>query len=211
MKYAVINHCKCNEGFCDSQILLSSLPDGLPIAWRVCIFLKFCMICCILHLIQKQVSLDIMNMKRLPLFVLLILISFYSCNKDLKENTIEKWKSEIVQTEKEFAEMAGKEGIPDAFLAYAAEDVAILRNDSVLTGKEALRNFYENRNPGLGDVSLTWKPDFVAVSSSGDLGYTYGRYVYTVTDSTGNSQSREGIFHTVWKKQIDGKWRFVWD
>jgi ketosteroid isomerase-like protein len=56
---------------------------------------------------------------------------------------------------------------------------------------------------------LTWSPDFIDVSASGDMAYTYGKYNYTTTDSLGNVSEIEGIFHTVWKRQADGNWKFV--
>lgn len=122
---------------------------------------------------------------------------------------MEQWKDEIVQTEKAFSELAGKEGIPTAFLSYAAKDVVVMRNNALIVGWDALK---ESFNPGPGDnVSLSWEPDFVDVAASGDLGYTYGKYLYTVTDSLGNKTEQEGVFHTVWKRQDDGSWRFVWD
>lgn len=129
----------------------------------------------------------------------------------MKEGSIEKWKSEIIKTEQEFAEMALNEGISKAFMAYAAEDAVLLRNNSLIIGKDSLRESYKNKKLDLGKVSLTWKPDFVDVALSGDLGYTYGKYVYTTMDSIGNANVVEGIFHTVWKRQADGKWKFVWD
>jgi ketosteroid isomerase-like protein len=60
-------------------------------------------------------------------------------------------------------------------------------------------------------VSLKWTPDFIDVAASCDLGYTYGKYTFAVTDSTGKVNESRGYFHTVWKKQKDGNWRFVWD
>ena len=59
--------------------------------------------------------------------------------------------------------------------------------------------------------NLSWSPDFIDVSSSGDLGYTYGKYVFTYSDSIGNLLEDTGIFHTVWKRQADGLWKFVCD
>jgi ketosteroid isomerase-like protein len=129
----------------------------------------------------------------------------------MKEGSIEKWKSEIIEAEQEFAEMALNEGIPKAFLTYAAEDVVLLRNNTLIIGIDSLRESYKSKKSELSKVSLTWKPDFVDVALSGDLGYTYGKYVYTTTDSIGNKNVVEGVFHTVWKKQPDGKWKFVWD
>ena len=46
---------------------------------------------------------------------------------------------------------------------------------------------------------------------SRDLGYTYGHYTFSYIDSGGNKIENKGVFHTVWKRQSDGTWRFVWD
>jgi ketosteroid isomerase-like protein len=148
-------------------------------------------------------------MKR-SLFTIVVLISILpSCTQE-KKTDIEAWKKEIADTEHAFAAMAKKDGIPKAFITFAADDAVLLRNNELIKGKEAIKASYERRFPS-GNVSLTWAPDFVDVSSSGDLGYTYGKYVYTSIDSLGNSTSNEGIFHTIWKRQSDGTWKFVWD
>lgn len=148
-------------------------------------------------------------MNRSLVIIVVLVLFFSSCASD-NTNEIEKWKQEIIDTENAFVEMVKKEGIPKAFVTFAADDVAVLRGKDLIVGKEALRTSYENR-PSSGEVTLMWTPDFVDVSSSGDLGYTYGKYTYTSTDSLGNKQSNEGIFHTVWKRQTDGRWKFVWD
>lgn len=139
------------------------------------------------------------------------LIFSIGCAEQKTEGTLEKWKSEIEDAEQEFADMADKEGIPKAFLAFAAEDVVVKRGKKLIIGIGALKESYETSSPNSGTVSLTWKPDFVDVAASGDLGYTYGKYVYTATDTTGVVSIDSGIFHTVWKRQVDGKWKFVWD
>lgn len=147
-----------------------------------------------------------MKKPMIPLFILLL----YSCSLAEKEPSIENWKNEIIAAEAAFAKMAASEGIPEAFLAFAAEDAVLMRNNKLIIGKEAMRDSFAGQKQG-NKVSLSWKPDFVDVSASGDLGYTYGKYLYTTTDSTGNSTSTEGVFHTVWKRQADGTWKFVWD
>lgn len=143
--------------------------------------------------------------------MLFLSVLIYSCNTNMKQDSIEKWKNEIINTEQAFAEMAMNEGIPKAFLTYAANDVVLLRNNKLIIGIESLRESYKNKESEIGKVSLTWKPDFVDVALSGDLGYTYGKYVYTTTDSIGTKNVVEGIFHTVWKRQPDRTWKFVWD
>ena len=61
------------------------------------------------------------------------------------------------------------------------------------------------------NIKLEWKPDYIDVSISGDLGYTYGKFTFSAIDTTGKLIESEGIFHTVWKKQEDGSWKYVWD
>jgi ketosteroid isomerase-like protein len=147
-------------------------------------------------------------MTRSKLMIVLAIL-FTSCSSDNK-NEIAKWKQEIVDTEHAFAEMAKTDGIPKAFTTFAAEDVVLLREGNLIKGKVELKESYAKKIPS-GNETLTWSPDFVDVSSSGDLGYTYGKYTYNSTDSAGNVVSNEGIFHTVWKRQPDGTWKFVWD
>jgi len=140
---------------------------------------------------------------------ILLLLIFGSCQIPEKENQMEIWKNEVMQAELDFAEMAKTEGIAKAFEAFAANDAVISRNNALVLGKEGIRNLYENRD--LNNVSLEWKPDFIDVSVSGDLAYTYGKYNYSTVDSTGVTASSKGIFHTVWKRQADGSWKYVWD
>lgn len=105
--------------------------------------------------------------------------------------------------------MAAEKGIAEAFWYYADEDATIKRqNDTLLHGRDAIRNYYSGANK---DVSLTWSPDFVLVSGDGSLAYTYGRYHYEAKDTSGKVNEHQGIFHTVWKRQKDGGWKFVWD
>ena len=146
-------------------------------------------------------------MKTLILPVLLMFTMHMGCEP--RQDSLEKWKNEIVETEKKFAAMAQREGIPEAFLAFAADDAVLMRNNVLVIGKEAIKESMEASSRT--NASLSWKPDFVDVSSSGDLGYTYGKFVYSLTDSLGNTQEMEGVFHTVWKRQEDGSWKFVWD
>jgi len=142
------------------------------------------------------------------LIILLILINSCIPEKDYDINEVRK--QEILKVEQDFVNMVAKDGISKAFLHFAADDAVLLRNDQLYLGKGAIKNMYSSLEKS-NNISLTWHPDFVDVSSSGDLAYTYGEYLYTVTDQEGNVQQEKGIFHTVWKKQDDGEWRFVWD
>lgn len=131
------------------------------------------------------------------------------CNPEPDQPKTEQWKQEIIAVEKSFNDMAQTDGLVKAFEFFAAEDGVIRRRRTIIKGKEAIGKWYmEDVRPG---DTLTWTPTFVDVSLSGDLGYTYGNFRFTYLDSLGNTKQSEGIFHTVWKRQADGNWRFVWD
>ena len=121
---------------------------------------------------------------------------------------IESWKQEVADTELQFSAMADSLGTQAAFEAFAAEDAVLMRNNTIIKGRKSIADLFKNSDP---NAKLSWGPDFVDVSASGDLAYTYGTYVYSTTDSTGVERNSEGIFHTVWKRQADGSWKYVWD
>ncbi|MES2410075.1 MAG: nuclear transport factor 2 family protein [Bacteroidota bacterium] len=140
----------------------------------------------------------------------LIAICIVGCSKKTEPANPEALKAEIFKVEDDFKKMAQSKGIQEAFYAFA-DDNAVMKqdNDSLIEGKEAIKNFFSD--PKFKIATVTWKPDFVDVSNDGTLAYTYGKYVWTTTDSLGNKKDFKGRFHTVWKKQKDGSWKFVWD
>ncbi len=144
-------------------------------------------------------------MKDIFIFLISALL-LVSCKQTVD---LDSARNEILQTEKAFSDMASEKGLVEAFYYFADENAVIRRgNDSLITGKENIRNYYEkNSNP---NARLIWTPDFVGISECGTLGYTYGRYKYSVPDSSGRKNESAGIFHTVWKKQKN-IWKFVWD
>lgn len=148
------------------------------------------------------------KVKLSALFFVFFLV-FNSCNMEDKNKTISMYKEEIHKTEQAFAKMVKEKGMKEAFLAFAADDAVLSRNNILVKGKDAIRSYFEKGT--LQDIKLEWAPDFIDVSVSGDLGYTYGKYKFSAKDGNGKLIESRGIFHTVWKRQKDGKWRFVWD
>lgn len=147
------------------------------------------------------------TLRFLWLYIFFFLLT--SCTHNSPERNSVYNKAAIVKTETEFAKMAKDSGLAVAFEMFAAEDAVIQRRGIILSGKKAIKEFYQNQS--FENVSLEWSPDFTDVASSGDLGYTYGKYTLTAIDTTGKEIISEGYFHTVWKKQEDGTWKFVWD
>ncbi len=148
-------------------------------------------------------------MKKYLQVLSILLVGLSGCNTAHDAEHMSKWKTEIMTVEKAFNDMAQKEGLTKAFEFYAAEDGVIRRKNKVYKGKSAISQWYkEDVKP---NETLTWKPTFVDVSKSGDMAYTYGDFAFTYPDSLGNLKTNTGIFHTVWKRQADGNWKFVWD
>lgn len=141
--------------------------------------------------------------------VLLYGLLLFSCSSKPDTATIEVWKAEIMAVEKAFNDKAQKDGIVEAFEFYAADDGVIKRGKRVIEGKNAIAEWY--RNDIKGNEKLTWQPTFVDVSKSGDMAYTYGDFVFRYPDSLGVKKESKGIFHTIWKRQQNGEWKFVWD
>ena len=53
--------------------------------------------------------------------------------------------------------------------------------------------------------------DYIDVAASGDLAYSYGDYQFSALNENNEPVEASGIFHTVWKRQSDGSWKYVWD
>ncbi len=150
-----------------------------------------------------------MMIKNYTAALAMVTLALASCNQKAEDQS-EKAKKEIAQTEKDFEKMAAEKGVAEAF-GYFADSAAVMKGneDSVITGKDGIRDIFVGDR--FKNATVKWSADFIDAASSGELGYTYGKYRWEFKDSTGKITESKGIFHTVWKKQKDGTWRFVWD
>lgn len=130
-----------------------------------------------------------------------------SCSTKEKQEDTELIKQQIIETENNFVKALQENGLHDAFVAFADDSAILIRGAQLIKGKNAIDVHYKNQHT----KDLTWKVDFVEVSKSGDLGYTYGEYIYSYQDSIGNEQKERGVFNTIWKLQNDGSWKYVKD
>jgi ketosteroid isomerase-like protein len=144
-------------------------------------------------------------------YLILLLIStfFIGCSTTGKLSLRDKAIEEIKRTEKEFESYVKEYGITEGFYKFAADDAVLNHGVILIKGKEAIKLFYLSKNSDKN--KLEWNAEFIDAAESGELGYTYGSYIYLVPDSSGQFTKYTGVFHTVWKKQKDGNWKFVWD
>ncbi len=126
-------------------------------------------------------------------------------------NSLEK---ELLTTDSEFSNMSLKRGSLEAFYYFIADEgICFSEEGSPPTGKETLRELMDKRKAekASSHVQLSWKPLFASVSSAGDLGYTLGKHTSVLSKTHDKKATRTGYYLTIWKKQPDGTWRFVFD
>ena len=117
---------------------------------------------------------------------------------------IAKARSNLQSTERDFSKASVKRGAVEAFLAYAASDVRVLRNQ---------KQPFIGRKAGVGawtplSIEWSWTTQFADVSTSADLGYSYG--LYEMRDKATNSIKETGNYMRVWKR-VNGAWRLILD
>jgi len=140
------------------------------------------------------------------LHLVIVCISCTSFGQLINNKQVE----EIRKVEKQFETDLLTNGAAHAFEMFAAPNAVIKRqNDSLIFGPAAIKNFYSSEQ--FKNAKATWAPDHIDVSADGTLAYTYGKFQWKSTDKNGKASEFHGIFHTVWKKQSNGEWKYVWD
>lgn len=142
---------------------------------------------------------------------LAVLISMTIAATAQSRSTVrEKLIEQIRKTEKQFETDLNNSGAAYAFEKYAAPNAVIKRQqDSLIYGPAGIGLYYANAI--YKNAQAHWSPDYIDISEDGTLAYTYGKYTWKITTATGEINQLNGVFHTVWKKQPDGLWRYVWD
>ncbi len=148
-------------------------------------------------------------------YILLAAAVFSSCNWEFKKQESSetfseksedagKQLDEMLETDKAFSAASEKNGMNKAFLEYAADDAVLLR-PGFMPIVEADVIKYLNAQEDTS-FRMTWEPHGADIAASADMGYTYGIYKVVTADTTLN-----GTYLNVWKRQPDGKWKFVID
>lgn len=125
-------------------------------------------------------------------------------------------KEEMIAADRAFSQMSVKEGAHAAFLAYMADDVRLFDGDHPpILGKAAAAAYYagvEKKNPG-GETSSTleWTPVEADASDDGSLGWTRGTWLFSAKKPDGNLHRVTGYYVTEWRREADGKYKFVLD
>jgi ketosteroid isomerase-like protein len=122
---------------------------------------------------------------------------------------LENQRRSLLQTDTDFAALSVATDLSRAFPVYAAGLVMPFgRNFFFLLGHQEVVDFYAGATP---DEVLSWNPIYAGSSPSGDLGFTVGTSVDTVTNPDGSVDRFYSKYLTLWARQSDGAWRFIAD
>lgn len=116
----------------------------------------------------------------------------------------------LMQLSREWSDLVATAPLDD-WIEFWAEDAVMMPPDlPPLRGRTAIREYVEAaaQIPGF---QISWEPETVYVSKSGDLAYMIERNVTTIHDSLGSPVRTHGKVITVWRKDSAGSWRNVVD
>ena len=115
----------------------------------------------------------------------------------------------LKQLEAEFMKAAAEKGSRGYMSYYADDAVEVPNGTALISGKINIAksmDFLDDPNN-----HLIWTPAGGDISSSGDLGYTYGNYEFHSKEKNGNPHIEYGKYTSIWKLQKDGSWKVVLD
>ncbi|NIP44691.1 MAG: DUF4440 domain-containing protein [candidate division Zixibacteria bacterium] len=122
----------------------------------------------------------------------------------------ESARQSMLEADEAFSLMSVEQGMRPAFDLYMADNATMYRNGmDPITGREEILSLYPLSDEQEG--ILSWDPFYAEIAESGDMGYTLGKWVYTVTDTLGMESEAYGYYVTIWEKQPDDSWKFVFD
>ena len=113
-------------------------------------------------------------------------------------------RAALLEVDREFADLSESVGYIEAYYRYSADEILLLPPGiEPMSGREDI--YREDSERGL-QGQLTWKHQDGRVASSGELGWTWGRWVFTVEDEEGNPQVSFGKYVFLWGKR-KGQWK----
>jgi ketosteroid isomerase-like protein len=151
---------------------------------------------------QRRLCDRELSMKQIAIAVLVLLAAASFATKQKAPTGSEI----LLQLEADFAADVAKHG-HDAFLTCFAEDGVEVVDGGGFDNKEAMRK----QPPWAEGTTLGWTHVKAEMAASGDLGYTYGNYVFVTRNKEGKPVANYGKYTSIWKKQKDGQWKVVVD
>ncbi|NIM49342.1 MAG: DUF4440 domain-containing protein, partial [Gemmatimonadales bacterium] len=94
----------------------------------------------------------------------------------------------------------------EAYYRCLADNAVVMPpGQRALSGRDEIYATF--REQAGGDV-LEWEPQDGSVSRSGDLGWTWGNWVFTSIDQEGQSQKSYGKYVFLWNR-VGNEWKVI--
>lgn len=122
---------------------------------------------------------------------------------------ITKEKAALFETDQQFAKMSVEKGAAEAFRMFLTEDAMELSaGANPVFGRDSI---YQDMLDMPEGAILDWQPQDGEVAQSGEMGWTWGNYVFSWKNEQGEEQKSYGKYLNIWEKQEDGQWRVLID
>ena len=135
---------------------------------------------------------------RAPMLAALVLAASLLARPALSETPADP--QAVVAAERAFARDGEAHGWAWAFRRHHAPG-ALMLSDSITEAASVLADVQ-----GDGENKLDWRPAYAGIARSGDLGFTTGPFL-----QRGGDGRALGHYFTVWRRQPDGSWKWIFD
>jgi ketosteroid isomerase-like protein len=113
----------------------------------------------------------------------------------------------FVEADRAFAALAAQTDAANAFESFAASDAVTFAGPELSRGPTAIRKSLEGGPP----ETWKWGPVGAGSSSDGSLGFTVGDAIIQIRNAGGDTTVVRSKYLTVWRREPDGRARFIID
>ncbi len=139
-------------------------------------------------------------------FILMLLITLGCKGKKTNSINLVNEKIAVLQTDRSFSDMSVEKGMKAAFMEYIDSNGILLKPSYLpIIGADAIDYLIQQED---SSYTLNWQPQNAFVAAAADMAYTYG--VYALHPKQVDTVIY-GTYVSIWKKQGDGRWKFVLD
>jgi len=134
---------------------------------------------------------------------LICLLAVAACQPEID---LEAERAALFHADESWA-AAAEAGDVERIFAFWTEDAVIYPPvGPAVEGIEAIRGFVR-QSRGQEGFTMAWSPTGAEVSSTADVGYTFGTWDRKAPGPEGTLVSSTGNYVSIWHKQADGTWR----
>jgi len=143
------------------------------------------------------------------LFPIVFVILTVSCRPPAEVDHRAADAAALQKADEEWSATAGKHDVEGTVAFYADDAVVLPPNEPMAVDAKTIDQVWSSL---LGpNTALSWKASKAEVAKSGDLGYVYGTYEFSMKDPKGGPIHDTGKFAEIWRKQPDGRWKCIVD